>query len=366
MPPPSPYYTKISRPPQTTYTERDYEEIYYHFDDYAAEILLSNASALISNPENPEQYEWEETILDEASQYEWESMKRSALFGLGCGIATFGLLRWRRGGMTSSPLGSSYSSRSSRGVYKFDPMPQKSASVSSSFQHQQQQQLYGNPPKSRVLLHAALSTILGSGISLLAIETDLFYPATHQNGDSTSTSSSSEMITPPPQWISPQIPLVPGRSMVSDLLCQPLTKEFRKFPKQLWQSGHQRGFENGYNNHLALYANGGWKDTKYYNSNPNASVVSLGEHRGGEISMDSGERGIYEQLVLDSLQGFIINCERRARYERKLRKISGKKDKSPVVIPRDGVPADEDLELDDIYFVDGVEEESVEDDDFGM
>ncbi|KAL7519407.1 hypothetical protein ACHAWX_004169 [Stephanocyclus meneghinianus] len=356
MPPPSPYYAKNSQP-QQTYTERDYEEIYYHFDDYAAEILLSNASALIANPENPEQYEWEEAILDEASQYELESMKRSALFGLGCGIATFGLLRWRRGGMTSSL--SSYSSRSSRGGYKFDPIPEKSDLLSGSFQ---QQQHFGSPPKSRVLLHAALSTILGSGISLLAIETDLFYPSTHQNAETNTTTATSEMITPPPQWISPQIPLVPGRSMVSDLLCQPLTKEFRKFPKQLWQSGRHRGLENGLNNHIALYANGGWKDTKYYDSNPNASVLSLGD-RGYVDSLDGGERGIYEQLVLDSLQGFIINCERRARFERKLRRISGKKNESPVVIPRDGVPADEDLELDDIYFVHGVEEECSDDDD---
>jgi hypothetical protein len=131
----------------------------------------------------------------------------------------------------------------------------------------------------------------------------------------------------------------------------------------LWQSGNL-GVENGYNNHIALYANGGWKDTKYYNSNPNAEIVSLGESNGGSSGFSDGKKGIYEQLVVDSLQGFVINCERRARYEKKLRRIRGDRSNSPVVIPRDGVPADEDLELDDIYLLGSDVENS--DDSFGL
>lgn len=320
-PPPTPYHH-----PRSSYSERDYEEIYYHFDDYAAEILLSHATEIMNNTDNPEHYEMEDKILDEASQYEWTAIKNSVLFGLGCGVTTFGLLRWRRSG----GLGlSRYASKSSGG-YRFDNAP------STSYQQ------YNVPKSSGLLLHTTLSTILASGISILAIESDIFYPQTASNGN-------SETITPPPQWISPQVPLVPGRSMVSDLLCEPLTKEFRNFPRELWQSGNSRGFENGYNNHIALYANGGWKDSKYYDSNPNAGVVSLGEKSGDSYS---DRKGVYEKLVLDNLQGFIINCERRARYEKKLRRARGSARGSPVVIPRDGVPADEDLELDDIYCID--------------
>eukprot|EP00956_Cyclotella_meneghiniana_P032531 scaffold89939_cov51-Cyclotella_meneghiniana.AAC.4 len=333
-PPPSPYQT-----PRTSYTEDDYEEIYYHFDDYAAEILLSHATDIMTDHTDPEHYEAEEKILDEASRYEWQSMKRSALFGLGCGILSFGIMRWKRGGGFSA-----YASRSSGG-YKFDPIDKNA--IGSSYQ---QTQNYNPPKKSSGLsFHTIVSTLLTGGISLLAIEMDLFYPSPTNNNDD------NGLITPPPQWISPQIPLVPGKSMVSDLLCQPLTEEFRKFPKKLWQSGNSKGFENGYNNHIALYANGGWKDSKYYNANPNASVVSLGENTttaAAAAETNNGKKGIYEQLVLDSLQGFVINCERRARYEKKLRRARGASKGSPVVIPVDGVPADEDLELDDIYLVD--------------
>ena len=354
MPPPSPYHSNAVPRQRGPYNERDFEEIYYHFDDYAAEILMSNSTTLLSDLDNPEQYEAEDRILDEASQYELESMKQSALFGLGCGVVSFGLMRWRRGGGLLTV--SRYSSRSSGG-YKFDPIDKSTMKMPSSFQ---QQQDYRAPKSSGMLLHTTLSTIFGTGATLVAIDTDLFYPAATSESPG---NSNKQMITPPPQWISPQIPLVPGRSVVSDLLCQSLTEEFRKFPKELWQSGNL-GVENGYNNHIALYANGGWKDTKYYNSNPNAEIVSLGESNGGSSGFSDGKKGIYEQLVVDSLQGFVINCERRARYEKKLRRIRGDRSNSPVVIPRDGVPADEDLELDDIYLLGSDVENS--DDSFGL
>jgi hypothetical protein len=339
-PPSSPYHQS----PRTRYTENDYENIFYHFDDYATDILFDHVDDILQERQHEEHYEAEDKILDEVSRYEFESIKRSALFGLGCGVTTFGLLRWRRSGWGLSP----YASRSSSGGYKFDPVDKNTVNT-----YQQQTQSYNTPKSSGLLLHTTLSTILTAGISILAIETDIFYPIKVDE-------NTTDLDTfPPPQWISPQLPLVPGRSMISDLLCQPLTQEFRKFPKELWQSGNSNGFEAGYNNHIALYANGGWRDSKYYNSNPNASVVSLGEKRGESLD---GTKGIYEQLVLDSLQGFIINCERRARYEKKLRRLRGDRRDSPVVIPRDGVPADEDLELDDIYF----QEEEGDDDRFGL
>ena len=108
---------------------------------------------------------------------------------------------------------------------------------------------------------------------------------------------------------------------MADTLCGPLTREFRKFPKSSWQSVNHRGIENGYNDHMALYANSGWKGTEYYEDNDNASVVSISED-DGERGIDGKDgRGEYECMVLDSLQGFVINCERRPRHERRLRQI---------------------------------------------
>ena len=146
---------------------------------------------------------------------------------------------------------------------------------------------------------------------------------------------------------------------------------------------------------MALYANMGWRGTKYYQQKlleeeqryggrkttskqqlqqrDNVNMEILGENPSDNNYNDIG---IYERLVLDNLQGFVINCERRSRHEHKLRKLrnprgglllgSGGRGHSrnhlgdgslqqqqltPVVIPDDGVFADEDLELDDIYFV---------------
>mmetsp|Transcript_10604 Transcript_10604/g.23440 ORF Transcript_10604/g.23440 Transcript_10604/m.23440 type:complete len:405 (-) Transcript_10604:101-1315(-) len=375
-PPPSPYYSSSStrfqqeqqerEQPPKKYSERDYEEIYYHFDDYSHDIILSNASKFMTPQEPAGHYEAEELILEEVSQGEIEGMKKSFLFGLGCGLVGFNMLRWRRGGAGAAGRGmmskyasslstpvSSSSSRSSSGGYTFDPLPPPKSNV--ALNHQQYQHASGggssnnsnNNPRSGLLLDTLLGTIFGLGTSLLAMESDTFYPTT-------TNSSGDDIASPPPQWISPTIPLVPGRSILSETLCGPLTAEFRKFDKQLWQSGNARGIENGYNNHMALYANSGWKGTKYYSGNDNASVVSLGENgSGGSVASGEPQEGVYEHLVLDSLQGFIINCERRSRHEQRLRKIRGLRQGStmPVVIPDDGVSAEDDLELDDIYFV---------------
>lgn len=375
-----------------------------------------------------EHYEWEDVILDEASQDEWEGMKKSLYFGLGCGVVGFGMLRWRRrrgqniigsGGFSdglSKYASSSSKPKSSSGGYTFDPIPPPPKPNTNALQQNMQQQSYSSAyyqqqgynnthhgsstgsSKTGLIIDVALSTILGLGASILALQTDIFYPTTltisisnngDDNIDETATTTTTTMdgsktsitigeMPPPPQWISSDIPLVPGRSMISETLCKPLTNEFRKFPRQLWQSGNNKGIENGYNNHMALYANSGWKGTKYYNGNENASLEMLGENVGGssnDIGVSGGEggeqqrgisqRGVYEHLVLDSLQGFIINCERRARQERKIRKIRGMMrynsnddddDATPVVIPHDGVSADEDLTLDDIYLIEDGDE----------
>ena len=344
-------------------------------------------------------------------------MKRSFCFGLGCGLASLTMLRWRRGtriaggggGMmskyasTSAPLSSATRTRTasssshSNGGYTFDPLPPKSshAALQQQQQYQQHSRNFNNTKQQRnnslfgSAIDVTLATLLGLGTSLLAIETDIFYPkatTTTDANDNQTTTANTNTIEPPPQWISPNIPLVPGRSTISDTLCAPLTSEFRKFPKQLWQSGkHQSmGIENGYNNHMALYANSGWKGTKYYQGNDNASVISLGENAdaGTNMSRDNSsnigdststmsarQQGVYEQLVLDNLQSFIINCERRSRHEQKIRKLKGIRDKNynrHVVIPSEGVVADEDLELDDIYLIENEEDEGCGDAEFGL
>ena len=96
--------------------------------------------------------------------------------------------------------------------------------------------------------------------------------------------------------------------------------------------------------------------TPYYRDNDNAEVAFT-EDRGAEGA------GRYERLLLDHLQGFVINCERRSRHERRLRRgrtarhgAAAAAAAAPVLIPRGGVTADEDLELDDIYLVEDEEE----------
>ena len=302
---------------------------------------MSNASRFIDPTEPAEHFECEDQIIDEVSEFELEGMKKSLYFGFASALSSFVLFRKRRNMSLFGGL-SKYSSSSRRsGGYKFDPIHQQPSNNINTTK----------PPRSGLFTDVALSAILGMGISLVAIENDIFYP-TGNSSAGVDNGPPFTSISPPPQWISHQIPLVPGKSLISETLCQPLTEEFKKFPKELWQSGNHRGIENGYNNHIALYANGGWKDTKYYNSNPNASVVSLGEkHDGNERRVENYKHRVYEHLVVDSLQGFVINCERRARYEKKLRKLKRIPENTHPLIPNHGVPANEELELDDIYLM---------------
>jgi hypothetical protein len=378
--PPSPYYTSNDvQSGRRSYTEKDYEEIFYHFDDTAHAIILANATKFM-NPEiegPADHYEWEDQILDEVSEYELEGMRKSFYFGFASTVSSFVLLRWRRKRVSSSAGRSlfsglsKYSSSNRSGGYKFDPIHNHHQPTAANNNMQYASNTSAKPPRSGFFIDAALSGLAGIGLSLLAIENDVFYPTGNLSGDN-NNSPPLMSITPPPQWISPQIPLVPGKSIISETLCGPLTEEFKKFPKELWQSGNHRGIENGYNNHIALYANGGWKDTKYYNSNPNASVVSLGERSGNSTSSSNSssdmmkkqdsisKHRIYEHLVVDSLQGFVINCERRARYEKKLRRLKNIPERTYPVIPIDGVTADEDLELDDIYVMEGKDDDGDE------
>ena len=244
-----------------------------------------------------EHYEWEEVILDEVSQSEWEGMKKSFYFGMGCSLLSFGMLRLRRarGGLFSgmskyaSPSSTSSSRPTGAGGYTFDALPPKPSNEGHHLHHHSPQYANGSSTNSRsgFIIDVTLSTLLGLGTSLLSIENDLFYPTANDTNNQTQQqqqqqSPPSYAIEPPPQWISPSIPLVPGRSVIADTLCRPLTEEFRKFPKRMWQNGnHHKGINEGEgydNHHMALYANSGWRGTKYYKDNDNTSVVNLGEN----------------------------------------------------------------------------------------
>merc|ERR1711862_1048246 len=98
------------------------------------------------------------------------------------------------------------------------------------------------PPRPRPrVLDVMFSTLFAGGASFLAIETDMFYPRIVINKNSPDGTETTILSPPPPpQWVSKDIPLVPGRSIVAETLCQPLTEEFRNFPKKLWQSGNHR------------------------------------------------------------------------------------------------------------------------------
>lgn len=339
-PPSSPYYSKPAR------DERDYEEIYYHFDDYAQDIILANADKFLDPPEPAENFVWEDRILDEASEGEFQGIKRSLYFGLGCGLASFALMRrFLRGGTApSTGFFERYASRSSTGStggYRFDPIPQR---------QQLRPPLPSSSGKGAFIFDLLVSTFVAGGVSVLAVESDMFYPTIVINKSGPQGAETTVISPPPPpQWISSEIPLVPGRSIVAETLCQPLTDEFRKFPKNLWKTD-RTNTTNGYDGHVALYANSGWRGSKYYDQNSNATVENLGDGSGAD---ELNGRGLYEHLVLEDLQGFIINCERRARAERKIRKIRGLRESSsvPVVIGNEGVECNDDMELDDIYYI---------------
>lgn len=101
-----------------------------------------------------------------------------------------------------------------------------------------------------------------------------------------------------------EIPLVQGRSLLSEELCSDFSVEFQKYSRDTWDP-----------NHPAL--NGGV---------------------GGDSKTD------FTSLI----EGFVANCKRRSIYERELRVEQGLKDDDAVLIPPPGVPKDISVTLDDL------------------
>lgn len=106
-----------------------------------------------------------------------------------------------------------------------------------------------------------------------------------------------------------KIPLVEGRSLLSEQLCHDFTKEFKSYGKQFWNSRHH-----------AMTTD---------NSNDN---------RGG------GEGGEFRELI----QGFVANCRRREIYEKDIRQEQGLGANDEVIVPTPGVPQDIPVTLDDL------------------
>ena len=119
-----------------------------------------------------------------------------------------------------------------------------------------------------------------------------------------------------------EIPLVEGRSLLSEELCRDFTAEFQKYDRRTWDENHPS--------------------------------LSGGKHGA------SDEKSEFVGLV----EGFVANCRRRAIYEEEIRKEQGLTEDDPVVIPPPGVPRDIPVSLDDLLQEksaaensDGIEEE---------
>jgi hypothetical protein len=103
-----------------------------------------------------------------------------------------------------------------------------------------------------------------------------------------------------------KIPLVEGRSLLSEQLCRDFTQEFQKYDRQIWNSKH-----------------------------PSLT--------GGDVS-GGGDGGEFRELI----QSFVANCKRREIYEKEIRTEQGLGPTDPVIIPTPGVPRDISVTLDDL------------------
>jgi len=98
-----------------------------------------------------------------------------------------------------------------------------------------------------------------------------------------------------------EIPLVEGRSLLAEELCDDFTTEFQKFDPQIWNRNHP----------------------------------SLSSGGGSSVNTDSGRR---ETDFRNAIQGFVVNCRKRAIYEDEIRKERGMRDEEILDVPPPGVP----------------------------
>lgn len=107
------------------------------------------------------------------------------------------------------------------------------------------------------------------------------------------------------------MPLVEGRSLLSEELCADFTREFQRFDRQTWDANH-----------------------------PSLSGGS------GRVLVNSNDG---ESNFRDTIEGFVANCRRREIYEDELRSGQGMGDTEPVVVPSGGVPRNISVTLDELY-----------------
>jgi len=105
-----------------------------------------------------------------------------------------------------------------------------------------------------------------------------------------------------------KIPLVEGRSLLSEQLCHDFTKEFKSYGKQFWNGRHH-------------------------------AMTTDNSDNGG------GEGGEFRELI----QGFVANCRRREIYEKDIRQEQGLGANDEVIVSSPGVPQDILVTLDDLF-----------------
>ncbi|EED95009.1 predicted protein [Thalassiosira pseudonana CCMP1335] len=249
------------------------------FTSYGDGTKVSELDTLYKRPE----FSAEKQILNDMNSF---GMSK----GIMSGIACFAFLRWSPGVISRymmrkrSGVGSGAGFGSDSGAanpftqsgYKLDPPKpsmgyQGSASESSNFV------IRG----LRLGLDIFVSLSVGAYASLLFLDKDKMM---HQFSE---------------------IPLVQGRSLISEELCHDFSAEFQKYNPNTWDK-----------NHPALSGSSGMNDEK-------SDFVGL-------------------------IEGFVANCKRREIYEGELRREQGLREDEPVIVPSPGVPRDISVTLNDL------------------
>ncbi|KAL7465440.1 hypothetical protein ACHAXS_005754 [Conticribra weissflogii] len=113
------------------------------------------------------------------------------------------------------------------------------------------------------------------------------------------------------RWKWSEVPLVEGRSVLSEQLCGDFSAVLNRYSRRTWDPDHP----------TLIGTNG----------------------TSGPVASDSEIDGI------NMLEGFVANCKRRALYEERLRKEQGLKEDEAVVVPSPGVPRDISISFDDLF-----------------
>lgn len=111
-----------------------------------------------------------------------------------------------------------------------------------------------------------------------------------------------------------ELPLVEGRSLLSEELCPDFAKEFQTYPRETWEE-----------------------------NDPSYGRESIELAPGGKPKLAS------------FIQSFVANCKRRAIYEEEMRSERGISENDPVNVPHPGVPRDFEISLDELLSGGGAE-----------